>query len=391
VLSEALSNGQMPKIKVLVFASSFNIGGSERQALELFRNLDRAKVDSRLASFSTKGPLVDLLPCTLEQVQTFPLDGFLRKSFMDHALRLYRYLKIERIDVVQCFDFYSNLFAIPVARVAGVPVILAARREESTIKTPLQRWVQRKCYGFATGVIANAHSIREAVINEEHVDSHRVWAIPNGLDVQAFDEQTRKAKPSGTGSHGKELRIAVVASLRPEKGHGVFLGAVAILAPRYPDAEFLIAGDGPMRGQIETQIDQLGLQGRVHLLGAIRAIPEFLKTLDCLVLPSVTNEGFPNAVMEAMAAGLPVVATDTGGTRDLVIDGDTGFVVRPKNVEELAARLETLCRDAELRCKMGEAGRWRVVNNFTTQHMARQYEDLYKTLLSCAVHPKDES
>lgn len=94
-------------------------------------------------------------------------------------------------------------------------------------------------------------------------------------------------------------------------------------------------------------------------------------------------------LMEVMAAWLPVVATDPGGTRDLVIDGDTGFVVGPQNVAELAARFETLCRDAELRRTMGEAGCWRVVQRFTIQYMAHQFEGLYKALLSCAVHPKD--
>ena len=104
----------MAKRRILIVTDSFNIGGSERQALELFRNMDRTKFDLRLASFSTNGPLATLLPCPMDDVQVYPLTGFYRKSYLDQARRFYRYLTAERIEVVQCFDFYSNLFAIPV-------------------------------------------------------------------------------------------------------------------------------------------------------------------------------------------------------------------------------------------------------------------------------------
>jgi glycosyltransferase involved in cell wall biosynthesis len=369
----------MAPSRVVIFASSFKMGGSERQALELFRNMDRTVFDPRLASFSTEGPLATLLPCPMDEVQVYPLAGFHRKSCLDQARRFYRYLTSERIEVVQCFDFYSNLFAIPVARLAGVPIILGARREESTMKTSLQRGIQRFCYRIGTGVVANAGSLREALIKDEHLSPDRVWAIPNGLDLQAFDAQTSQSRYPKAD---KGLRIAVVANLRPEKGHRVFLEAVSSLAPQHPHVKFLIAGDGPMRETIEAHIEQHNLKDRVHLLGAIRDIPAFLASLDGLVLPSITNEGFPNAVMEAMAASLPVVATDTGGTRDLVVDGETGYVVPPQDARQLAARLDVLCRDAKLRRKMGEAGRWRVIRHFTTQHMSRQYEELYASLLS---------
>ena len=368
----------MAKRRILIFTNSFRIGGSERQALELFRNMDRTKFDLRLASFSTDGPLATLLPCPMDDVQVYPLTGFYRKSCLDQARRFYRYLTAERIEVVQCFDFYSNLFAIPVARLAGVPIILGARREESTMKTFLQRSIQRFCYRIGTGVVANAGSIREALIKDEHLSPDCVWAIPNGLDLKAFDVQ---AAQSRYPKADKGLRIAVVANLRPEKGHHVFLEAVSSLAPQHPHVQFLIAGDGSMRGAIEAHIERDNLKDRVHLLGAILDIPAFLASLDGFVLPSI-SEGFSNAVMEAMAASLPVVATDTGGTRDLVVDGETGFVVPPRDARQLADRLDVLCRDAKLRRKMGEAGRWRVVRHFTTQNMSRQYEELYASLLS---------
>lgn len=135
-----------------------------------------------------------------------------------------------------------------------------------------------------------------------------------------------------------------------------------------------------MRGAIETTIRRLRLEQTVELVGEVQDVPAFLTAIDGVVLPSISNEGFPNAVMEAMAASLPVVATDSGGTRDLVVEGETGFVVPTNNVGALASKIEMLCRDKELRRKMGEAGRWRIATCFTTRHMARQYEALYEML-----------
>ncbi len=367
----------MGRLRVLVFANSFRRGGSERQALELFRNLDRSKYDARLATASTDGPLRALLPCHVEDVQVYPLVSFKDASFVESAVRFYRYLRHEQIDVVQCFDFYSNLLAIPVARMAQVPIVLGARREESTVKTPMQRRIQRWVYRLAKGVVANAGSIRDLLIKDEQLPPPSVWAIPNGLDLEAFDNAVTQSRCQ---RNEKLVQFAVIANLRPEKGHQIFLEAVARIAAQHPESRFLIAGEGPMRGAIETTIRRLRLEQTVELVGEVQDVPAFLTAIDGVVLPSISNEGFPNAVMEAMAASLPVVATDSGGTRDLVVEGETGFVVPTNNVGALASKIEMLCRDKELRRKMGEAGRWRIATCFTTRHMARQYEALYEML-----------
>jgi len=136
-----------------------------------------------------------------------------------------------------------------------------------------------------------------------------------------------------------------------------------------------------MKGLIASRIRELSLSKRVQLLGFVRDIPSFLRNLDIVVLPS-SSEAFPNAVQEAMAASLPVVATDTGGTRELVIDGETGFLVSPNDSSALADCIGRLCSDREMCLKMGEAGRRRVAEQFTADRMARRFEDLYLELLT---------
>src|SRR5207247_1769118 len=206
--------------------------------------------------------------------------------------------------------------------------ILASRRDEANMRTSVQRWAELWSYGLATGVVANAEAIKDQLIKRDKVSSEKVWVIHNGLDLDRFD---RHGGPSSGGfvpqSHGP--RIAVIANLRPEKGHLVFLDAVQRLTKSNPQARFLIVGDGVRREQIEMRVRELGLTEQVQLTGAVKDIPALLRSVDIAVLPSLKNEGLPNAVMEAMAASVPVVATDTGGTCELVIDGLTGFLVKP--------------------------------------------------------------
>ena len=368
----------MKKIRVLIFVHSFNIGGSERQALELSKRLDRSMFDVVIACFRRDGPLAQEL-AGASPVEAFPVNGFLSKSGLRQAYRFFRLLRRARVQVVQCFDFYSNLFAIPLAHLSGVPVILASRRDEASMRTLAQRRAERWSYSLATGVVANAEAIKDQLVKRDKVYSEKVWVIHNGLDLDRFD---RHGSPPSEGtvapSHG--LRIAVVANLRPEKGHLVFLDAAQRLTKSNPQAKFVIVGDGVMRERIETRVRELGLTEQVQLTGAVKDIPALLRSVDIAVLPSLKNEGFPNAVMEAMAASVPVVATETGGTSELVVDGLTGFVVQPGNAAALGDAIGRLCDDAEARRKMGEAGRRRIVDHFTADRMARRFEALYSRL-----------
>jgi len=373
----------MNKIRVLVFANSFRIGGSERQAVELIKRVDPARFEIVVACFQKDGPLLKELPLTITQLHEFPLHSFFHPSTAGQAFRFIRLLKRAHIQVVQCFDFYSNLFAIPLARLCGVPVILASRRDEASMRTLAQQRAELCSYYLATGVVANAEAIKDQLVRRDRVSAEKVWVIHNGLDLDRFDRHG--GPPSeGTVSRRQGLTVAVVANLRPEKGHLVFLDAAQRLMKSNPQARFLIVGDGVMRERIETRVREGGLTGQVQLTGAVKDIPAFLRSVDIAVLPSLKNEGFPNTVMEAMAASLPVVATDTGGTSELVIDGLTGFMVQPGDAAALVDRIGRLCSDPEMRRKMGEAGRRRIIDHFTTDRMARKFEALYSRLASAS-------
>lgn len=365
------------KIRALIFTNSFRTGGSERQAVELAKRLDRSRFEPRVACFQKDGWLLEELLDSLPQADEFRLAGFFNATALRQARAFLRLLRRERVRVVQAFDFYSNLFAIPIARLAGVPVVLGSRREDSLTKTWAQRKAERWCYRLATGVVTNAEATKDLLVRRDGLPPDRVWVIRNGVNLARFDREQSPVRAR------EGVVIAVVANLRPEKGHLVFLEAAQRLARRHPAARFLVVGDGPCRERIERRIWELRLTDRVRLTGPAKDVPALLRAVDIAVLPSL-HESFPNAVMEAMAASLPVVATDTGGTRELVIDGHTGYVVRPGDAGALAERMGTLCDDPGARRKMGEAGRRRIIEEFTVEKMARDFERLYDRLLEAA-------
>ena len=370
----------MSKIRVLIFANSFRIGGSERQAVELIKQLNRTEFEPVVACFQKEGPLITELPEGIGPIREFRLSGFANFNALRTGIGFALFLRQMCVQVVQCFDFYSNVFAIPFARLAGVPVVLGCRREEALTKTPAQRLVERWSYRLASGIIANAEAIKEQLVGRDSISSEKVKVIYNGLDLKRFDASCGSYRERVPDSW-EHITVAVVANLRPEKGHLLFLQMASLLTKRKPNIRFLIVGDGPEKATIEHAIRELGLTAYVEMRGAVRDIPGLLRSVDIAVLPSLQNEGFPNAVMEAMGASVPVVATDTGGTRELVVDGHTGFVVRQGDVDAMTDRIATLCANRELRCKMGEAGHRRISEGFTVEKMAKQFEALYLKLL----------
>jgi glycosyltransferase involved in cell wall biosynthesis len=371
------------RIRVLVFTNTFRVGGSERQAVELIRSLDRDRFEPIVACFRHDGPLLRDLPADLPPPEAFPLTAFWHAGAAYQAWRFLRLLRRRRVAVVQCFDFYANVFAIPLARLAGVPVVLGSRRDEGTVRTTAQRRVERWCYRHADAVVANGAAIGRQLVERDGLPKNRVVVVHNGIDLGRFDRLAERAPGQPTGAV-RGPTVAVVANLRPEKGHLVFLEAAARLAQRCPDAEFVIAGDGPERDRIAARIATSAAAPHVRMAGAVANVAAFLRDVDIVALPSLTNEGFPNAAMEAMAAARPLVATDSGATRELVVDGVTGYLVPPGDAAQLADRLAELCADPLARRRMGARGRERVASLFTADRMGHRFGTLFETLLARA-------
>lgn len=241
------------------------------------------------------------------------------------------------------------------------------------------RWACRIVNRLADCVTAVAGAVREHVHITEGCPLEKIVVIPNGIDAPA---------PPGGAGRSEALRVSpgdqvigTITRLVWKRGHQELLEAAAIVTQAEPSAKLVVVGDGPLRSSLEAQAQHLGLNGGVRFLGAVPEAARLLPHFDVFVLSSVW-EGMSNSLLEAMAAGRPVVATRVGGNPEVVVDGETGLLVPPKNARALADAVLRLLRDRDLARRFGEAARRRVESQFTLEQMIRRMEDLYDDLLA---------
>jgi L-malate glycosyltransferase len=332
---------------------------------ELVRRLDRSRFDVSVACFHREGAwLPRVVECA--PVIEFPIRAFARPGTVRQAAAFARWCRRQRIKAVQACDLYANVFALPAAALAGVPVRIGSRRELNPDKSDAQISLQRHAYRCAHVVVANSSAGR-AHLEREGVPSSRIRVIPNGIAADRF-RPTSRVQPVQT--------IVTVANLRREKAHDVLLRAAALLVPTHGNLRFVIAGEGPCASALRALAASLRLDGHVEFLGHVTDVPALLGRADAFVLPSLT-EAFPNAAMEAMAAGLPVVASAVGGLLDLIDHGHTGLLAPAGDPSALAAAISTLVSDPVRAARLGAAAREHVASRYSFDRMVRSFEDLY--------------
>lgn len=370
----------LSRVKVLQFITGFHVGGTERQVAHLATRLDSSRFEVHVASLQREGPLyAEMASCGLP-LSSYPIKGFLRPETLRQQLRFAAYLKRQAIDIVHAYGFYPIVFAVPVARLAGSPVVLASIRDSGDPWTRAQRLVQMCASRLAHCVLVNASAVRTSFREGGHA-RRAIAVIRNGVDVERFAPRPPdEALRSSLGLPPRAPLVVAVSRLNPMKGIDDLLKAAALLEGRFDEARFVIVGDGASRRDLEEQARLLGLAGRVLFTGTKLDVAAILSQAAVSVAPSL-SEGLSNVVLESMAAGVPVVATRVGGTPELLEDGVTGLLVPPCDAPALAAAIGRLLEDEPLARRLGEAARARAVDRFSMQHMVRQTEELYRSLL----------
>lgn len=241
---------------------------------------------------------------------------------------------------------------------------------------------ERALAPLATAFVAVSPALGERLKRAWGIPEGRVYVIPNGVDVAAFHRlPPRAAARRALGLDPLRPTVGMAARLAPGKGVEVFLRAAAVVARRHPEAQFAVAGDGPLRRRVERLAGALGLGGRLRLLGFRSDMPRVLASLDVLVLPS-QREGLPLVLLEGLAAGRAVVATRAGGIPDVLWHGRTGLLAPPGDPHALAAAVGLLLEDEVLRRRLGQAGRRHVQRHFSLEMMASRTHALYRILLA---------
>jgi len=321
----------------------------------------------------------------LGDVPSFPLTSFYDQNAIRQLKRLVRYLRTSGIDIVHTHDFYTNVFGMTGGSLARIGVRLASMRETAEMRSLAQKQVQRVAYSLAHHIVANSKAVEDKLISDG-TRPDKVSVIYNGLDLRRLETSvTRSEALSMLGVNVDETKpvrfVSIVANMRHEvKDYPMFLRAARKVKQVVPGAIFLLAGEGELEESLKSLARELGIYESTVFLGRCDKVAELLSISDACVLSSKA-EGFSNSILEYMAAGKPVVATNVGGAGEAIDEGETGFLVPSGDDGMMAERLVTLLLEPDRALKMGAVAKRVVSEKFSCEAQLSRTEHLYETLL----------
>jgi glycosyltransferase involved in cell wall biosynthesis len=364
------------KARVLHLIGSFHQGGSERQAVALCRLQEReGSFEVFAATLNREGVLLpDAEAIGLPPIPEFPLTSFFDLNFVKQVGACAAYLKGHRIDIVHTHDFYTNVFGMAAARLAGVCGAVASKRETGGMRSPGQNRVERVAFALADAVVVNSESVR-SYLTASGTNADKLKLVYNGIDLDRFPD-------AATESVSKPPKVVtLVANLRHQvKNVPMLLRAAKRVIGEGRHTEFVIAGEGELESELKSLAEEMDISKNVRFVGRCTNVPTLLANSDICVLTS-TAEGFSNSILEYMAAGKPVVATDVGGAREAIAHGRSGYLVESDNDAELAERLIELLDDESKARSLGAEGRQIVSERFSEKGQLDNTLELYRSLL----------
>jgi glycosyltransferase involved in cell wall biosynthesis len=358
-------------------------GGAEKQLYLLASSLN---------SDNFKPIVVQLIPDNKLKVSTGNMNGLELFHFPTSRLyglggfrqlgRLLLLAKNKRVDIIHTFFDKSEVMGWLTAHFCKIPIWITSRRDLGFKR----KRIYAKIFGLTSKdckkCIANCHAVKDQMIQQEDLPPEKIDVIYNGLDLSEYQRtlQNESLREELTVVNGTPL-VGLIANFNFEiKGHIYFLGAAKKILEKVPKAKFVLVGDGPLRPRYEEVARELNIKKDVYFLGKRTDVPSIISNLDLSVLSS-TSEGLSNVILESMAAGKPVVATNVGGSQEMVKDGITGYLVPPTDSGAIASAVIDLLQNPNKAQAMGAAGRKVVQEKFTIEAMVKKYEDLYFSLL----------
>jgi glycosyltransferase involved in cell wall biosynthesis len=371
-------------IKILFVITSSGIGGAEKILYHTSRLLDPERYDPSICSLKEKGQIArDAETAGIEVHCLTMADGEQAMGWISSLValfRLTRYLIKIRPTIVHSFLFRANIISRVGAFLARVPLVISSVRVMGGEKD-YYHTVERVTSCMVDHYITVSDSVKEYLIEKGTIPPEKITTIYNGVALNGLTPEGEGGSPDLLGVESNDSVILAVGRLHRQKGYDYLIRAIATVKREVPSVKLLIAGEGEEENDLKNLVKSLDLSKEVILTGLCREVEKLLNFTELFVLPSLW-EGMPNAVLEAMAAAKPVVATRVGGVPELVMDGETGILVPPEDSESLARAIVGLLRNTAQANSMGNAGRKRVQEHFSLREMVTKTDSLYQKLLN---------
>ena len=355
-------------------------GGLERVIANIAEGLDREKFEASVWCISRGGEIAEELK---EKGINVNILGILTYHNPLSIIKLARLLRKEKPNIVHTHGYFASVIGRIAAKLAGISIVI--NHVHSTYWEYKKRhiFMEKILSALTHKIICCSKAVQDFVSDNEKINPSKTVIIYNGVDEEKFFVQKNTAAiKAQLGINPQDPVVGTVSSLTKNKGHVHLFQAASLISNFCPSARFLIVGDGILREELEEQIKDLNLGSHLILTGKRKNIPDLLSVMDIFVLPSCSREGLSISIIESMAAGKPVVATDVGGIPEAVEDGETGLLVPPRNPGALANAIIELLQNPGKAKAMGERGRTRLKEKFTSKRMLSELENLYEALIN---------
>jgi L-malate glycosyltransferase len=364
-------------IPVLLMVRELGIGGCERDLTKVAIGLDRARFEPHVGCFISEGLRSGELRASGVPIVKLDVPSFASIAALRAACHLGSYIKKNRIKVVHAFDLPTDLFAIPIARLYRTPAVIASNlSSRDLMKKTWERYLLRTVDRAAHMVIVNSHAIQSEVIEQYGIPPGRTLLSYNGVDLRVFHPEPRIRKVFPQAS----IIVGAVCALRPEKRLDLLLAAFARIRRLNDEMRLLIVGSGPMLESLERRCAEFNLQGVCHFEPSKIDVAEWMRSIDVFVMAS-DSESFPNALLEAMACGCAVIGSRVGGVPELIADEQNGLLCEPGDAQDLAAKLDRMVSNAELRRRLAQEAARTARESFSIEFAVARLEKLYESLV----------
>lgn len=402
-----------PKIKVLYLIDRLiGFAGTEKHLFQLIRHFDKSIYCFEIIQFGTppsgnSGSGIDAseqrtdqgkmdwidegsYPSLLHQfarqgvqIKTLPVERMYSPKGLIKFFKLVFIIREINPDIVQTFHFISDTYGVLASKVAGVRHIVSSRRDMADYKKKRQILINLLCNRFIDRYIAVCEAVGDRIQKLESIPKRKIDVVYNGLDFEEYTShiQMKREVRNRLGIEDSAFVVGIACIFRPEKGLDIFFRALSELKSRIKDLRIIAIGDGEIRPDVESLCNRLSLNSITTFTGYVRDIREYVPAMDIVCLTPNINEGLSNAIIEEMAMGIPIVATNVGGNAELILDNVTGMIVQPGDSDAIAQAILELYNKPMIRESMGRRGMERIRDNFSVERMIMKTQSIYRSVL----------